>query len=604
MKNELGEIRRSSVIQTFGPGAIVDFRTPGGLVSAINCGLDEWLESAPEVGSLENQKVFERRLMSQLGKSYFRLAPVIATETKHFNEQGILVARRFPEWLQCPKCSKLRTANDWMMKPGDAARYCASCSESAPGKTLVSVIPSRFVMACTAGHLQEFPWHWWVKHTKLDCKDNSQLRLEAEKIGLEGLVLSCLNCDAKRSLGDIFNKSALNGMKCFGTRPWMRTNDSACEAKGEDGNLRVLQRAGSNVYYPVIASALDIPPWTSKLMSIVSSYWDDIAACDPADRERWILNTPLLLSKLEHAKVTAAEFVKSFNLAEKSLNSTEENSLKLDEFNVFVSNLKENDKEFALEPESIPTSFAQRVSRLSRVPRLKEIRVLKGFTRISPPFEGEEQDISPISETELPWLPAMEVRGEGIFVSFDFSEIERWSNLPVVKNRYAATSLAFTNRLKTPNTSESALDRTTPVFFFVHSFAHLLMDRLTLKSGYGSASLRERLYVSTEKEMAGVLIYTGTPDSDGTLGGLQAQGKTGEFEELIHSVIAAATWCPSDPVCMHGELTNASSFSIASCHSCIQAPETSCEFNNMFLDRCAVAGDGGEFIGFLGGLDG
>lgn len=57
-----------------------------------------------------------------------------------------------------------------------------------------------------------------------------------------------------------------------------------------------------------------------------------------------------------------------------------------------------------------------------------------------------------------------------------------------------------------------------PRLILVHSLAHALIRQLSLSCGYGSASLRERLYVDTnEWEMAGLLVFTSSPDADGTL---------------------------------------------------------------------------------------
>ena len=66
-------------------------------------------------------------------------------------------------------------------------------------------------------------------------------------------------------------------------------------------------------------------------------------------------------------------------------------------------------------------------------------------------------------------------------------------------------------------------------YVLLHSFAHALMRQLTLECGYTAASIRERIYsLSPEHEhgpMAGILLYTSAPDSEGTLGGLVGLGK-------------------------------------------------------------------------------
>jgi len=136
----------------------------------------------------------------------------------------------------------------------------------------------------------------------------------------------------------------------------------------------------------------------------------------------------------------------------------------------------------------------------------------------------------------------------------------------------------------------------SPRFILIHTFAHLLMNRLTFECGYSSAALRERLYVSNDENypMAGLLIYTADGDAEGTMGGLVRMGKPGYLEPAILTAIEEARWCSADPVCMemgkmHGQ--GPDSCNLAACHNCALVPETACEEFNRFLDRGLVIGD-------------
>ena len=112
-----------------------------------------------------------------------------------------------------------------------------------------------------------------------------------------------------------------------------------------------------------------------------------------------------------------------------------------------------------------------------------------------------------------------------------------------------------------------------------------------MECGYSSAALRERLYVDDENiEMNGILIYTGTADSDGTLGGLQARADELLLENTLEGAIKSARWCSSDPICIDGSMSPREMHSGASCHSCLLVPETSCELFNKFLDRALLVG--------------
>ena len=110
---------------------------------------------------------------------------------------------------------------------------------------------------------------------------------------------------------------------------------------------------------------------------------------------------------------------------------------------------------------------------------------------------------------------------------------------------------------------------------------------------YGSSSLRERIYCekyADRNEMHGVLIYTASGDSEGSLGGLVNQGKPNALENTIFAAIENARWCSSDPVCIESRGQGPDSCNLAACYNCTLLPETSCEYGNRLLDRGIVIG--------------
>jgi len=132
----------------------------------------------------------------------------------------------------------------------------------------------------------------------------------------------------------------------------------------------------------------------------------------------------------------------------------------------------------------------------------------------------------------------------------------------------------------------------TPKLVLIHTFAHLLIRQLSFDCGYGSASLRERLYSNLEDNknpMQGVLIYTAAGDSEGTMGGLVRMGEPGNIEESLYGAIRSASWCSSDPVCMESTGRGTDNSNLAACHGCALLPETSCEKGNRLLDRAMIA---------------
>lgn len=592
--NELGKLRRSAVVQTFGPGAIVDFRADGAPISAVVAGLEEWDSSFGPAGLTNSQRVYETRLQRKLGVAGFRLPPVIDERRGGQNNEPdtrSLVAVRFPIWLQCPQCDRIAPAHRWGSEPGMAARYCPRCTANSPGQRRVFVIPVRFVMACAAGHLDEFPWHWWVNHAS-ECTKRGDLTLRSERPGLAGLMLRCSECGAARSMDGIFSSENWRGFRCKGRRPWLRTDDEACSLQP-----RVLQRGASNLYFPVLESALSIPPWSDRLQEELGDNWATIVNIPDRDERAFfirILARDRLREALDNLNLSAEELADEVERRVNHYNGDAILNLRQEEHRHFVAGhdiRPEDGGEFELRNVRVPESVQPYFRHIVRVVRLREVMAISGFTRINPPGDGNDQNIAPIYVRRPNWLPAIEVRGEGIFMEIEPDMLRRWEQQSAVRERAAGIQERWQSEWNRRYSGGEPEPVVTPRYLLVHTWAHALMRQLTLECGYSSASLRERLYVGGgDIEMAGVLIYTATSDSDGTLGGLQRQGEPDRMSHTVQAAIQAMEWCSSDPLCIEGMIAAPDHYSHAACHACCLAPETSCEQYNRFLDRATLVG--------------
>jgi len=86
-----------------------------------------------------------------------------------------------------------------------------------------------------------------------------------------------------------------------------------------------------------------------------------------------------------------------------------------------------------------------------------------------------------------------------------------------------------------------------------------------------------------------VLLYTGTADSEGTLGGLIQVGR--RIHEHIKNALKLGELCSNDPVCAQHQPQSTHEHRFlhgAACHGCLLIAETSCEQQNDFLDRALV----------------
>jgi hypothetical protein len=585
--NKLGDLRRSAVVMNYGPGAVVDFRAGDAPVSALAAGLEEWDRRAKPAGLANEQTVFEPRLQKQLGVSGFRLPPVVPDE----KDEGkiTLVGVRFPQWLQCPECHVIKPAGKWNREPGEAARTCGICTANAPGGRPVYAVPVRFVTACEAGHVDEFPWHFWVGH-KASCKKSKDLVLKSEGPGLAGLVLRCKECNSARSMEGVFGKEALEYLTCSGHRPWLAAGPETCTNRP-----RVLQRGASNLYFPVIHSALDIPPWSDHVQKMLGQYWAPICDALPEGRAKFI---EIILPMLGDIGMAAEQLSALVERRLTILAGVTSENLRWDEYLQFTSaatDSADEGSEFEIRPSAVPDILQPYASHIVQAVRLREVRAISAFTRIEPPAMASPDGpvrYAPIQVTRHNWLPAIEVRGEGIFLALDAKQLNRWESNKTVQKRAEDVHTRYRTdwRARTGNTGEPPR-MITARFLLLHTLAHVLMRQLALECGYSSASLRERLYVGDDPTpMSGILIYTATSDSDGTLGGLVRQGLPGRMAELLYAAVKSAEWCSSDPLCIEGVGAIAGGYNNAACHACVLAPETSCEEYNQFLDRAMLVG--------------
>lgn len=594
IENELGNLRRSTVVMTFGPGSVVDFRAEGAPVSAVVAGLEEWDSSFRPPGLANSQTVFEPRLQQQLGVAGFRLPPVVDESYRDSDgnpDRRSLVAVRFPTWLQCPQCDRIAPSYRWSSDPGKASSYCSRCTANSPGQQQVHVIPVRFVMACEAGHLDEFPWNWWLDHNPNCKKNNNVLKLQSKGPGLSGLILSCPECKVSKSMDGIFNVHNWKGLRCNGKRPWLRTDSETC-----DKQPRILQRGASNLYFPVLVSALSIPPWSDILQESLGMYWSDIVETKSDDRAQFIrfLANKALKPILDELHVSPEELAALIEQRVNRYNDDSMHNLRYEEYRQLVSGLgtrPESDNEFEIRNVPVPDRLRPYFSHIVRVVRLREVKALRGFSRINPPGDENDQNIVPLSVQKTNWLPAIEVRGEGIFLAFNPDHLRQWERQKEVRKRADKIQDSWLNEWRERYGEGDPTPVITPRYLLIHTWAHALIRQLTLECGYSSASLRERLYIAEdENQMAGLLIYTSTSDSDGTLGGLQRQGKPEKISRTVQAAVKAMEWCSSDPLCIEGMVAAPENHSLAACHACCLASETSCEEFNRFLDRAMLVG--------------
>lgn len=580
----IGSVRQSQAVTTFSIGAIVDFETG----SFMPMGLNNWPATAIHgVGS----KVLEDRLGLLLGKKFFVLPPARQTVAggadAEVRSEHALPATIFPEWQLCshPECHRLGVVgNPFQVNPTTGRIRCVAHNRDTT--------PVRFVVSCKLGHIDDFPWLGWV-HEAAGLCERPRLRLltSGESLSLADLAVVCDGCNQTRTLEGAF-RGELAGYKCRGKRVWIGDTCS-CEH-----GITVLQRGSSSAHFQVSASALSIPPVSDTLSQVLDELWQLIAPL-PEEHHKVILDG---IAKSKN--LSADALFSAYQRRRGLLDATEITQLDIrrQEYSALCSDVSEPAPVCGKVPHFENRTYspigrmAEWFDLVGAVSRLREVRVLTGFTRINPAVGQDpwkDRNMAPLSSQSHDWLPAFEIRGEGIFIRFKRERLVEWAAHSGVQARVSNLHAMYAMLCESRG---QLLDRQiTPHEVLIHTFAHAVVRQLAVECGYAAASIRERVYSSqelgSESDMCGFMVYTGTTDSSGSLGGLVGLAEQTRLEPIILRALDAMRWCGSDPVCGEQEpLSMGDKVSGASCHSCVALPETSCEKGNRELDRVLLVG--------------
>lgn len=623
-KTKRNTLRRSQLISPFGVGSLL---TQEDGISVVICGLDFWLPiEQTDRASLEIQddRLKERLKVAMLYKPASLPERVESSEFRSAAKPGYSIpVLRFPTFYSCKSCNKLsHRSQNYRGKV-----ECAHTSSS--GKSFnQEMFQVPYVIMCEDGHLDDFPWRQWV-HRTLEPTCNGELFLKAATTGnLQNSIVVC-SCNKKRSVANAMSKTASRSnltlqldddsreFVCSGSRPWL--GESSTEGVKCGKEVWAAFRGAGNVYFPNVESSILIPDTNKKIDDLCqqliqliyihprSKFETDPSeaiqsvrhitstVCAEAGQVDWLKNEYSddeifkALSKVTDSKKKVRKAIED---DEQDASHTRTQFL-YKEFEKLQ--MPSQDDRLAVQVDERP--YGIEVSRLVKkvhlVTSLTETRAFWGFSRVEPKKDSSyfaartllrRYKTSPKAPND--WLPAIQVKGEGIFFTFDDELLEKWSNKDSVKLRFNAIQKRQNNFFASPSIE-------SPKYILLHTLAHLLIKELTFFCGYGQASLQERLYISNapDSKMSGILIYTASGDSEGTLGGLVRMGKPGYLEEIFTSAIEKATWCSNDPVCSESSLTGfGDEISPASCFACTLLPETSCEGFNKNLDRGFLVG--------------
>jgi len=575
-----GQVRSGQVITTYGPGALIDLPRH----SAIVGGLETW----PKTSDLE--EILEARLTHKLQLMTGLPAPRLFSPPPDENDpresaKGIGVWR-FPSWFVVQETGG---SEDRERSRRLVHRKALDEKMRFDGH---SVVATRFVRACPKGHVDDLDWHRFVHGPEDACRRQLWLDERGTSGDLADLVVRC-ECGKSRSLYEA-TQIEMNPLgTCRGARPWLgRNTEEGCKLPS-----RLLIRTASNAYFPQVVSVLSLPDRGNVVDIVVKRLWDDLQIVDNGADLAFLKKKPKIMDAL--ASFSEDEVLAA--IRECKSGKVEDKPVKQVELAALLAAPEGFGDDVPVDPNFHARRLPDRIWRHSKrcdgvqaviqLHRLREVLALVGFTRfesVTPDINGEyETDVERAQIAAEPtWFPAVENRGEGVFVQLSAKAVMSWLERPAVKLRLDA--LARGHECWARDRKSKRQFPGGP-YILLHTLSHLLIQSLAMRCGYPASSIRERIYADNPGQHFGILLYTGSPDAEGTLGGLVQQAR--HIEDHLLQALTSSALCSNDPVCAYhrpGESLEGRWLHGAACHGCALVAETCCEMQNDYLDRALV----------------
>ncbi|UGQ11289.1 DUF1998 domain-containing protein [Yinghuangia sp. ASG 101] len=603
----VGAARPSHLMFTGGVGSLIDLPNFSVLVK----GTDTW-DYKGLAGS--DYLVSERRLTDAVNRVLRRYGPKKVTELRSAPwqqgadddprgeaAQGVGVpVTPFPQWLRCTACNLLAgvdsdafTLVNRNPRTPHEAKFVHDCKKVRP-----LAVAARFTLVCTDGHLDEFPYVRFV-HRGLGCPTMPRPSLRMRDRGgnqAADVDIECRACGASRNIREAMGeRGQANLPQCRGRHPHL----DFFEPEGCVNKPLVMVAGASNQWFPITLTALALPETKDETArALVEKRWDDLQHIESAAEIRSLVKFPpyRYLADFDAEEIAAAVAAHKAALAGTPVSAPEQPvDLLTDEWRALTSSTLPQEDDFTLREAVVPPSLSGLFASVRQVERLREARALVGFTRLDA-FDPEDPGL--VTRVELSrlareWVPATEVRGEGVFVRLDADLVANWEARVAHSEAIAAHRAAYArfrdNRRsdRLAGAYDSMAHWPGARYIALHTLSHMLIRTIALECGYSSASLAERIYTGNDDDpRTGILLYTAVPDSEGTLGGLVSLAEQPHFERIVRRAFSDALHCSSDPLCaerlpqkpfdyLHG----------AACHVCLFLSETTCERGNRFLDR-------------------
>jgi len=418
-KRAIGDVRPSQVITTFGPGAIVDLQT----LSVIVAGIDGWPTDETDV-------IHELRLERALRVK--RFFPARATEGSFFSKNGTVPTFLFPRYQVCPVCQTLSAFGEGDIEYDTKWRemICKAPGCKGRGKHRATTLPAPFIIACPAGHIDDFPWREYAHRGPTPCRKRLRLYSIAKTGSVADILIECVCGNGTRSASEAFGEKHADALgPCMRKRPWLGVGNQDSAACRHSDEVRAMQRGATNAWFPVVRSALVVKEGASPIgLAIIACNPKQIEKIDSVEKLKALIEMEMFPTLVQFPIEDIWHAIKKL----RGEVETDDIDLRWPEWTAFrdPASASSDKGELFLQEGEVPKGFSKLIERVVLARKLLEVRALLGFTRVDTVGGGGDDtlrpDIAPIYKNRPDWLPAVEVRGEGIFIELREDAVAAW----------------------------------------------------------------------------------------------------------------------------------------------------------------------------------
>ena len=508
-----GQVRRSQLVTTYGVGAVVAVEDESFMVA----GIDRW----------PARRARPARASARTPAAAHGLSPAAGARTRSPTSRSCGI----PRWYSCPKCTRL--ADHRALAGAFDSNKCASATRDAGPLTLRRRLregPHRRLPVHAVGARGQAS----RRGRTTSCSSRPRARLPGCETSWSPAAAAGAARWTEPSTANAFQGIA----SCRGQRPWLQARRRGLRDRHPHAPARRLERVVrsrpvGDQHPAVVRRRVPAPQRVLDDPAARSRTTRSAGRSKPRTSRSDGFSVDDLFAAVQDRKLLEGGEATAAGDARRS---------SADRSSSALTRASRERRPAAVRRRATARCRTARpwFSQVMMVKRLREVRALRRL-HPAPPPRARMRTLAPlVGRAEGLAAGDRGARARASSSCFDETDSRRGRSRPAVVERAGLDQR--TVRRHARRAWGRPVDRTiTPRLVASHTFAHALINQLSLEAGYPAASLRERLYVFDDA--AGLLVYTATTDSAGSLGGVIAQAEPDRLRSRSREAIGRYSWC-------------------------------------------------------------